>query len=306
MPLLVRFVSISLTLGFWALSGHVYASFTQQLDLQFRFDDRSSRDVRYQYRARYYPEYTFNDKWSAHGFAVTGDDFSSSHNTIDDGSADHFYLRRLYARHSGAYGKTEVGYIPTYKGRISSTGLSKDGWIAGIRHVRQLRSNDQLEVVVGQLDNLDPSHALDSPNDINYVEIEYSARMDKRSSYEFSLERMTDGNFLRTEYRYRVTEEAIVFAEMVKRVDRSRTKVLFGLESPFKLGDYAFESFSYYSYVSEGFGQRADLIEDFLGSGHGISTEVSGDFVNSTFGWFVRFDLVETRSRLLAGITFSL
>ena len=38
-------------------------------------------------------------------------------------------------------GKTELGIIPTYKGRVSSTGLSKDGWITGIRHVRKLQNN---------------------------------------------------------------------------------------------------------------------------------------------------------------------
>lgn len=290
----------------WFVSFGVHADFSQKLDMQFRVDDRSNRELRYQYRARYYPQYQFNDAWSAHGFAVTGDEFSSSHNTLDDGESDYLYVRRLYARHSGEYGKTEIGYIPTYKGRISSTGLSKDGWIAGVRHVRQLSSDNQLEVVFGQLDSLDPANALDAPSEIDYIEIEYSARMDKRNSYEFSLERMTGGNFLRTEYRYQATENTVLFAELVKRVDRDHTKILLGLDMPFDIQGYEIETFSYYAYVGENFGPRADLIEDFLGAGHGISTEFSGGIQNSQFDWFVRYDLVESRSRLLAGIKWSL
>lgn len=306
MQLIVRISLSVIFLLFWSISFGVFADFSQKLDVQFRFDDRSNRQVRYQYRARYYPEFQFNESWSGHGFAVTGDEFSSSHNTLDDGEADSVYLRRLYARHSGKYGKTEVGFIPTFKGRISSTGLSKDGWIAGVRHVRQLTSNNQLEVVVGQLDDLDPANALNAPDEIDYIEIEYSARMDKQNSYEFSFERMTDGNFLRTEYRYRPTADAVLFAELVKRVDRDRTKILFGLDMPFTIGDYEIETFSYYAYVSENYGQRADLIEDFLGVGHGISAEFSGDFTSSQLAWFVRYDLVESRSRILAGVKFSL
>lgn len=300
---LLSIVFIASTLLF---SNQLYAEFSQKLDLQFRFDDRSNRDVRYQYRARYYPQFSLNDSWSAHAFAVTGDEFSSSHNTFDDGQADYFYMRRFYARHKGDYGKTEIGYIPPFKGRVSSTGLSKDGWVAGVRHVRQLGSNNQIEFVLGQLDNLDPAQALDVPEQVDYIEIEYSARMDERSSYEFSFERITQGNYLRTEYRYRLQDEAVIFAELVKRFDRSRAKVVVGLDKAFTIAGYSLESFSYYAYVSEDYGQRANLIEDFLGTGHGISTELSGDTAVPQLGWFVRYDLVETRSRLLAGIKLSL
>ena len=282
------------------------ATFAQKLDLQFRFDDRSSRDIRYQYRARYYSQYSFENSWSVHGFAVTGDEYSSSHNTFDDGGADKFYLRRLFTRHTGDYGKTEIGYIPPFKGRVSSTGLSKDGWIAGVRHVRQLGDNNQIEVVVGQLDSFDPADALDAPDKIDYVEIEYSARMDERNSYEFSLERMTDGNFFRTEFRHKITSDTTIFAELVNRIDRSRSKIIFGLESPFSIAGYAVESFSYYAYVSENFGERADLTEDFLGAGHGFSSELSGGVGQTKFDWFIRYDVVESRSRVLAGVKWSL
>ena len=104
-----------------------------KVDTQLRFDDRSGRDERYQYRVRFYPSIIFDDDkmWSFNFFAATGGDFSSSHNTFSDADVDPFYLRRAYLRHENAQGKTEIGILPTYKGRVSSTGLSKDGWIAG-------------------------------------------------------------------------------------------------------------------------------------------------------------------------------
>lgn len=97
-------------------------------------------------------------------FAAKGNDFSSSHNTLDDGQADLFYIRRLYLRHQNANGKTEIGILPTYKGRVSSTGLSKDGRIAGLRHVANLRYG-KFEVVLGELADTQASRALNAPDD---------------------------------------------------------------------------------------------------------------------------------------------
>lgn len=97
-----------------------------------------------------------------------------------------------------------------------------------IRHVRSI-GNNELEVVVGQLSSLKPSTALDAPDDVDYIEIEYSANISENWSYEFSAERITSGNFLRTE-----------------------------------------------------------LTEDFLGAGHGVSAEVSGDISATKLSWFVR------------------
>jgi hypothetical protein len=279
--------------------------FKQKLDVQLRADDRSSRDVRYQYRLRYYPQYRFDDTWSVNGFAVTGDDFGSSHNTVDDGSADYFYVRRVYVRHQGDYGKTEVGIIPTYKGRVSSSGLSKDGWIKGVRHVRAL-GDDNFEVVVGQLTSLNPANAINAPDNVDYVEIEYSAKIDDRWSYEISAERMTKSNFLRSELRYNYSLNMSYFGELVSRVDSSKVKAVLGAEGSFSLNAYKMDYFAHYSFVSDNFGLRAELTEDFLGTGHGFSAELGGDFTHTKLGWFFRYDAVESQSRVLAGIKWSL
>lgn len=98
------------------------SEFKQKLDVQLRADDRSNRHIRYQYRLRYYPQFVVNNDWSLNSFVVTGDEYGSSHNTLDDGNADYLYMRRLYLRHKGDYGKTEIGVVPTYKGRVSSSG----------------------------------------------------------------------------------------------------------------------------------------------------------------------------------------
>lgn len=280
-------------------------SFSQKLDIQVRADDRSSRDLRYQYRVRYRPQFTFSEKWSAHAFAVTGDEFGSSHNTFDDGEADYFYMRRLYGRHTSDYGKTEFGVVPTFKGRVSSSGLSKDGWVKGIRHVRALGGNN-LEVVLGQLDSLNPKDALGLPDEIDYVEIEYSANIDENWSYEFSAERITQANYLRTEGRYKHSDSSTFFAELISRVNSSKIKFVAGGEGEWLFDTYAVEYFAHYSYVSEDIGLRAELTEDFLGAGHGFSAEFSGKLSLNKFDWFVRYDMVDSRTRLLAGLKWSL
>ncbi|MFT4653629.1 MAG: hypothetical protein ACJA0G_000646 [Kangiellaceae bacterium] len=280
-------------------------SFSQKLDIQVRADDRSSRDMRYQYRVRYRPQISFNDTWSVNAFAVSGDDFSASHNTFDDNEADYFYVRRVFARHQGHYGKTEIGIIPTYKGRVSSSGLSKDGWIKGVRHVRAF-GDDNLEIVLGQLTSLDPSTALNTPDKLDYVEIEYSAQINDRWSYEVSAERMTEANFLRTELRHKYGKGFSIFGELVMRTDSSKTKTVVGGEGDFSINKYPIEYFAHYSYVSKQFGLRAELTEDFLGTGNGFSGELSGEISNTHLEWFMRYDAAQDKTRLLAGVKWSL
>ena len=281
--------------------------YSDQIDLQFRFDERSNRDQRSQYRLRYYPQLALaNANWSVNSFVATGDDFGSSHNTRGSSHPDHIYMRRLFVRHSNRYGKTEVGVIPTYKGRVSSSGLSKDGWIEGIRHVRLLRNDSALELVIGQLDSTDAANALALPEDLDYLELEYSAQMEQAQSFEVSIERMTGGNFLRGEYRWKHDVTYTLFIEIVKRLDENETKTVGGISGSWQFNSTALNYFAHYSYVSQGFGPRAELTEDFLGTGHGFSGEIEGA-LSSQWGldWFVRLDVVDSVSRVLGGIKVS-
>ncbi len=56
-------------------------TFSQKLDIQVRYDNRSNRPSREQYRLRYYPSLAITSAWSVNSFVVTGGDSSSSHNT---------------------------------------------------------------------------------------------------------------------------------------------------------------------------------------------------------------------------------
>ena len=54
------------------------------------------------------------------------------------------------------------------------------------------------------------------------------------------------------------------------------------------------------------FGERAELIEDFLGTGHGGSVEFGGVLSEKQdIEWFIRADVVDSVSRLLAGVKLS-
>ena len=293
----------------WGLLTSVSASaveFAQRADLQVRLDDRSARDLRYQYRVRYYPELSLSPQWSVQGFLVTGDEFGSSHNTFDDGAADYFYPRRLYLRHQAQYGKTEVGVIPTYKGAVSASGLSKDGWIQGVRHVRKIRSADRLEVVIGELNSIDPARALRAPGHLDYFELEYSASLSEQTGVEGSLERMTGANFARAEVRQSIAGGAEVFSELVVKLDDRKLKFVLGTQLPLVLFNQPAELAAHYAYVSEDLGLRAELTEDFLGTGHAMTAELSGDFSAPRWAWFARFDATESRQRFLLGIKWSL
>ena len=293
-----------------ALAEPISPSFSQKLDIQVRYDERSNRPSREQYRLRYYPSVALTSAWSLNSFVVTGDDFSSSHNTFGSDNTDYLYARRLYLRHENNYGKTELGIIPTYKGRVSSTGLSKDGWITGVRHVRQLADDTAIEVVVGQLANAEASEAFSVGGEDAYFEVEYSAKMGQRHSYEASFEKMLGGTFARAEYRFRVNDEDTAFVELVQRTDESAAKLVVGASGEFAANtfstSYPIEYFAYYSYIDSSFGERAELIEDFLGTGHGGSLELSSVLSKKhDVVWFVRADVVDSVSRLLAGVKLS-
>lgn len=283
------------------------AEFSTKLDTSLRFDDRSGREERYQYRIRVYPSISFdkNQIWSVNAFAATGDDFSSSHNTLDDGEADLFYLRRAYLRRQTEAGKTELGILPTYKGRVSSTGLSKDGWIAGLRHVTE-SSLGQFEVVLGELEDTRAARALNAPDELNYVELEYSGNLSQHTSVEFSLERVLGSNFVTGELRYQTLADVTYAAELIDKVDTNDFKFVASAETTFEAYQQQWELFAYYSYVSDEFGDRAELTEDFLATGHGVAFELESRFRFAPLDWFAKFEAFEGNTRVQLGIKYGL
>lgn len=302
---------ISVFLAFFScgLSANISAAqWGAKLDTSLRVDERSSADLRYQYRIRFYP-HVYLDKhkrWSLNGFAVTGDGFSSSHNTIDDPQADYFYLRRMYLRYQQGDSKTELGIIPTYKGRVSSTGLSKDGFIAGLRQVYAM-SSGQLEFVLGDLNDTRASNALNSFDGINYAEVEYSAQINQRFSFEVSADRVLQSEFARTEIRFAQSPSTTYAVEVIQRLDQSAAKLVISLASELNLFNQTAQLFAYYSHVDKHFGPRAELTEDFLATGHGIALELESRLSNHIpLKWFSKFEAYEGSTRIQFGIKYSL
>ena len=276
------------------------ADFGYDGDLSLRFDDTSDRSSRTQYRLRLQPRYMLDDNWSFHGFIATGDDFDSAYNTIDDND-DHVYLRRLFARYSDGDNKIEIGAIPPYKGRVSSTGLSKEGWIRGVRVVRGLRTG-AFEVVLGDLEDLRASRALTSPFDLTYVEVEYSAQINDTWSFEIGGEEILEDRFVRSEIRYATQNDAAFAAELIHNTDAGASKFVLSALKEFSAGATSAEWFTYYTYTSSEFGPRAELSEDFLEVGHALATKLEGGFTRfQQLGWFAELELYEEQSRVKLG-----
>lgn len=282
--------------------------FGAKTDISFRSDFRHEKSPRYQYRIRWYPQLKLtNSDWSLHGMMVTGDEFASSYNTVGSDENHSFKLRRLFARHQHQDGKTELGVIPTYKGRVSSTGLSKDGWIMGGRHVYNWSPLTKLEIVVGELGHINDPNALQAPDKLNYVELELSSTIDEDWSYELGLERVIDGNFARGEVRYLVTQKHTLAIELINRLDNNESKVVLSMEGHWPFATSVIEYFAYYSYVGTDFGLRAELTEDFVDVGHSFTFELEGELVREhNLQWFSKFEANEGRSRFQLGLKFKL
>lgn len=288
-----------------AFHGSANAEFGHDSDMAVRLDERSDRDLRAQYRFRLRPSFVVNEQWSWHGFIATGSEFESAYNTIDDND-DQLHVRRLFARYETGQGKLEFGVIPPFKGRVSSTGLSKEGWIKGARGVVRTASG-AFEVVLGDLEDLRSKNALSKDFSLNYTEFEYSADIDDRWSYELGAERMFDSRFLRTELRFRPRQGAAVTGEFIHNFTSGSSKFVISQQKEFSFSNGDLEWFAYYTYTGEDFGRRADLSEDFLEFGHAVAAKLEGGF--SSFdraGWFAELEVYENSSRLKLGFELSL
>ena len=280
-------------------AGIAAADFRHEGDVSLRYDDRSNRPSREQYRVRWSPEFDFGNAWSLHAFVATGAAFPSAYNTF--GESNDLNLRRLFARWTEGDHKLEVGVIPPYKGRVSSTGLSDEGWIRGARGVVAL-GDDRLEFVIGDLDDLRASNAFSAPFELNYYEVEYSGQFNDLVSYELGGERMLGENYLRTELRLTNRSDFSWGAEFVYGFKSSSTKSTISFLAPFPLRHGELEWFTYYSYVPGEFGARALLTEDFLSFDHALGTQFEyRDSRLERIKWFAEFENGDARNRIKLG-----
>ena len=287
------------------VSAPCVAQFDYKGDVSLRIDERSDRSFRSQYRFRLKPEYDFGNGWSAHGFVATGDQFDSAYNTIGDND-DKIYVRRLFARYERGDSKLEAGAIPPYKGRVSSTGLSKEGWIRGLRGVWGTQRG-AFEVVVGDLEDSRASRALSGDFAVNYIEVEYSGRLNDSRTLEIGGEELFDDNFIRGEIRYLAKSQAYWALELIYNTSEAESQVILSTRRDIDRPRGPIEWFTYYSYTGSQFGQRAELSEDFVDVGHSIATKFKGGvFSLERLEWFADVEFYEGTSRLKAGFEFSL
>ncbi|GLS27652.1 hypothetical protein [Marinibactrum halimedae] len=287
----------------------IAGSFQQKGAAAIRYDLREDRPSRTQYRLRWFPHYQFtNENWSLHGFVVTGDDFSSNYNTLGSGEDRSLEFRHLYTRIKHNNGKTELGVIPPYKGRVSSTGLSKDGWITGLRHVHSWKKFGLMEWVIGSLDHLDEPSVFKRNRKINYLEMEFSSSEYKGFRYELAYEAMLEDHFIRGEIRKSLfnttfSKNTTWAFEFVQNIEKSALKLIVSMEAelPSAIGDI--DWFSYYTYVDEDFGERGELTEDFINFGHSVVTEGSIPIVHGLKG-FTKVEIAEQQNRFQLGLEY--
>jgi len=280
------------------------AEFAHETDMALRYVDISEESTRTQYRFRFRPDLVLDGPWSLHAFVSTGSDYDTAYNTIDDND-DKVYVRRAFVRYETEAGKVEAGIIPPFKGRISSTGLSGEGWVKGIRGVWRA-NRGRFELVLGQLDDLNARSALRLPDEIDYYEFEYSGQISRTWSFEASLERMLGDNFIRGELRHVSPADVAYAMELVLNTDETARKFVVSMDRTLRLGSSELDWFSFYAYANEDFGLRAELTEDFLEFGHAVSSELSGDlFGSGRADWFAAIEFYESQTRFEMGLEYA-
>ena len=278
--------------------------FQAQTELSLRYDIADNRDGRWQYRLRFRPQLQFNEQLSLNAFIVTGDSYSSNYNTLDNDSSHNFNFRHLFLRVDDRFGKTEFGVIPPYKGRVSSTGLSQDGWVVGLRRTFISNEGNILEFVAGELSQIDDPKPFKGINNLNYLEMEYSAFIGDRFSYEIAGERVLSKNYLRGELRYDITQQMTLANELVVSNGDDAYKYVLKIEGDTEhplLDDYAL----YYTYAGNNFGQRAELTEDFIEYGHGVTLELE-NAITDRVTTFWKSEKTENNWRISLGIEYEI
>ena len=134
------------------------SSLTRHLSL--RLDERSEAGFRSQYRFRFEPSCSLSGMVRAL-VSRSGDPTTLPHSIGEND--DQMHVRRLFAIQA-----TVLALSWAYKGRVSSTGLSQEGWIKGTRVVMGT-DPAQLEVVVGELGSTGARNALNAFEKLNYV-----------------------------------------------------------------------------------------------------------------------------------------
>lgn len=273
-------------------------------DLSLRYDDTSQSDERGQYRFRAQPVYAFEDGVSVHAFIATGTAYSSAYNTIDDND-DEIHVRRLFLRLENERGKLEIGTIPTYKGRVSSTGLSENGWLKGLRGVLRNRSGSW-ELVLGELGDRRAQRALSPAEELNYIELEYAGNLTGQWSYELRAEHMLDDEFLSAELRHESGAGVVYSVEAIQNTSTNAGKFVAGMERTFRIGARPIDWYIYYAYADEQFGPRAELTEDFLDFGHALANEFSGAIAShEQLSWSVTAEVYEESVRGQVEVQFA-
>lgn len=303
----IRALIYAINIGFLCFlttNDAICQTFDSDTEIQVRLDDRSSKDARLQYRIRNSFSYKFtdDDNWYFKTYITTGDSFEGTQNTLTPISEHEFNIRRAFFEHKNQYSLFQIGTIPTFKGRVSSSGLSKDGFIQGVRAVYNSNEYAQIEFVFGSIKELNASNAIEFPASLDYLEFEVSMEFSPLSSMEFSIERMTGLNFVRSEYRRQLDSGEEISIELVNTLGQRDSKFVVGLSGGLQLLNRDADYFAYYSFVSNNIGDRASLTEDFIDTGHGISFELETRLEqNPSVKAFFRVDLYNDESRGIIG-----
>ena len=149
--------------------------------------------------------------------------------------------------------------------------------------------------------------ALTAPYDLNYFEVEYSARLNDTWSYELGAERTFNDTFARSEVRLTPGDNYAWSAELLKNLTEGGVSFTTGISRKSAgSGGIVEEWLLFYSYTSPRFGARALLAEDFVGFGHSSGLYLSGAVSEEDrLSWFTEIEVGETRSRLKIGLSLT-
>lgn len=247
----------------------------------------------------------------------SGPTYTSSWTTIhnrDGSEADDFrlYARHLYLESRLARLRLQLGTIPPVKGVVSSTGLRALGWIDGARADYDYGSGI-VEIVAGQISDLDNPNTLTRDKGFNYLEVEISQSIADWLIAEASVDYLDPSPYARSELRavklWGPRGDLGAAAEGFVNLDNGALS--YRVSGAADILDLALQRYpkrlaveAAFGFVSSRIGLRGELSDDFYTFGHYVTVKASG-VISHRHGlrWFVK-NTIAAPWRFDAGLTF--
>jgi hypothetical protein len=256
--------------------------------------------------------------FNVNGLTSTGSSFQSRWETLKDlkikneSQRFNLNLRQFYLEKKIDDFRIQFGALPAIKGSVSSTGLGSNGWNDGLR-VDQTTKIGTFEIATGSINEINNPNFFDRVFVANFFEFEFTGTFIPNSVIEFSYEKLSSLDYIRSEYKYDAIKGKNKHLELTIEglLNTQKSSLSFGFTvttAPLAFFQEDLAKYMdlkvYFNHTDNNIGLRGILTDDFYKFGNSITIEMKGAITpKKAVSWFFESYISEL-PRILAGLRF--